>query len=477
MRPSPGLALLGIVSGAMYLFVFVLPFPLARYYDTLPPVDYAKLTGQTLWPGVVYVLSLSLLFALYGLALYLTWDSFPAGGWRVVLGGAALFGLGLATIYPVFAIDLFVYALQGREMVLYGANPFLLPPGAFAADPWLPLAGEWVEAASTYGVLWEALALLPALLARENLLAHLWGLKALALASYWLTLWLVYLLAGRVCPQRRWWAVLACAWNPLLLLEITGNGHNDLWMVVFVLLALYCMLVGRRWWAFLALAASIQVKFVSLLLLPFFVLFAARQEPSRRGRLWVALTGVALVVVVVVLSFAPVWPGWEHWEVLRMGNAATRSPVALAIMLLWEVGVEPALSFDIAHYGSLALLGLAVLWVSWRERRASNAGFDGLLRASFLVLFLYLVIAAQQFHAWYLVWLVPLAALSGRRVEMVVCAAFCWSSLVVAPLYEVVRPFYMSLLGVYMVGIPLVFGLPVLAWAWAEWKERRGVCV
>jgi alpha-1,6-mannosyltransferase len=460
---------LGLLSGAIYLFVFVLPFPLARYYDTIPPLDYAKLTGQAFWPGVVYAVSLTLLFAFYGAALYLVRDSFPASGRWVVLGGAALFSLGLATIYPIFAIDLFIYALRSRILVLHGANPFLFPPAAFPGDPWMPLAGEWIGAASPYGPLWEVLAALPARLAGDNFLAHLWGLKALGLASYWLVLGLVYLLAGRVSPRSRCWAVLACAWNPLLLLEIVGNGHNDLWLAAFVLLAFYFLLAGRRRIAFLALAASVLLKFVSLLLLPLFLLFAARRESSRREQVMAVLEGLALVAVVVVLSFAPLWPGWENWEVRKIGDAATRSPLALAIMLLRAAGVEPALSFQLACYCALALLGLACLWAL----KSSFPGVDRLLRAGFLILFFYSIVAAQQFHAWYLAWLVPLAALSRRPVEMVVCLVFCWSALVIMPIYEIARPHYISLLGAYLIGVPLAFGLPLLAWAWAErrWKE------
>jgi alpha-1,6-mannosyltransferase len=464
---------LGALSGAIYLFVFVLPFPLARYYDTIPPVDYAKLTGQALWPGIVYAVSLTLLFAFYGAALYLAWD---ANGRWVVLGGAALFSLGLATIYPVFAIDLFIYALRSRILVLHGANPFLFPPQAFPADPWMPLAGEWAGLTSPYGPLWEGLAALPAWLAGDNFLAHLWGLKALGLASYWFVLGLVYLLAGRVSPRRRWWAVLACAWNPLLLLEIAGNGHNDLWLAVFVLPAFYSMLAGRRRMAFLALAASVLVKFTSALLLPLFLLFAARQESSRRGQVLAVLEGLALVIVVVVLAFAPVWPGWEHFGVQKMSDAATRSPMALAVLLLRAAGVGSALSFQLARYCALALLGLACLWVLYKVRctyPGAPPEAEGLLWAGFMTLFFFLIIAAQHFHAWYLAWLVPLAALSRR--EMVACVVFCWSALVIMPIYEVVRPRYMSLLGAYLIGVPLAFGLPLLAWAWAERRARQSV--
>jgi hypothetical protein len=144
--------------------------------------------------------------------------------------------------------------------------------------------------------------------------------------------------------------------------------------------------------------------------------------------------------------------------------------------LLRAAGVGSALSFQLARYCALALLGLACLWVLYKVRRTypgTPPEAEGLLRAGFLILFFYSIIAAQQFHAWYLVWLLPLAALSRRPVEMIVCVVFCWSALVIMPLYEVVRPRYMSLLGAYLIGVPLTFGLPLLAWAWAErrWKE------
>jgi len=54
-----------LLSEGMYLTVFTRPFPLARWYATIPPVDYAKLTGHSVWWTAAFVLGIVVLFGLY----------------------------------------------------------------------------------------------------------------------------------------------------------------------------------------------------------------------------------------------------------------------------------------------------------------------------------------------------------------------------------------------------------------------------
>jgi hypothetical protein len=149
---SAQLALLAGLSGLIYLLVFTLPFPLHGLYQTIPPVDYTKLTHYSRSGFIAYVVSLAALFALYIGAIRLTMPV-GAGEWAtrgtrektelfsfIFIASAILAGI-LIFSYPVTAIDLFIYAIRTRGWALYGLNPLATPPEALpAADPWLGLA-------------------------------------------------------------------------------------------------------------------------------------------------------------------------------------------------------------------------------------------------------------------------------------------------------------------------------------------------
>ena len=102
------------------------------------------------------------------------------------------------------------------------------------------------------------------------------------LTSLVLWRWLVY--------QRRsaWW-VLAYAWHPLVALEGAGGGHVDVLGTLFLVTAAYAL--SRNWSATagLALAGSISVKFLPIILLPLF---------WYRMNRWAFVLGVGLVVLL-----------------------------------------------------------------------------------------------------------------------------------------------------------------------------------
>ena len=68
------IALTGLTQ-LVYLIVFTLPFPLARLFAAIPPVDYAKLTGHSIAGVVAFVLGLLILFGIY--IWLLKWPSIP----------------------------------------------------------------------------------------------------------------------------------------------------------------------------------------------------------------------------------------------------------------------------------------------------------------------------------------------------------------------------------------------------------------
>jgi hypothetical protein len=72
------------------------------------------------------------------------------------------------------------------------------------------------------------------------------------------------------CTRQAAHLVLACAWNPLLAIEVAGSGHIDI--VGALLLVISVAALMRRWraTAALALGLAIAVKFLPVVLLPLY---------------------------------------------------------------------------------------------------------------------------------------------------------------------------------------------------------------
>jgi hypothetical protein len=468
---------------------FTLPFPLSRYYNYAPPLDFAKLTHHSVFGFAAYIVGILALFGLYllGLRTLLTADKTVSEGTklRLVLLGGLVFAAILIFSYPQTAIDLFVYAIRTRGWVRYGFSPFSTPPELLPAyDPWLSLAGEWSDAASPYGPIWEWLSLGTYQLAGGSFLGHLFAIKILSVLAYLGCARLMYQILRLFKPE---WAAAGTAFfalNPLVLLEGVQNAHNDILMVLFFLLAIwaYVQLIqgaqGRHGlFAVIfvgAFAASILVKFMTLLVLPFFMLALALRKSTWLQRMLIpALYGIA-VMVLVTLAMWPYWPGLDHWAVLQAGGGAGRSLFALLVLVIRSLS-PTSKSFDIVRLVLYSVLGgiyLWGLWQIWRMGKNQTPGSDrmrGVFVAAFAAFFGYVTLVAPVFHAWYLLWLIPLGALLLPDIHST-SAVFVSSltALLIIPYYETVRVWipYLNenhllghLIGVSLLLVPVALSL------------------
>jgi alpha-1,6-mannosyltransferase len=341
-----------------------------------------------------------------------------------------------------------------------------------------------VDAPSPYGPLWEWLSLGTFYVSGGHFLNHLLILKLIAILAYLGCTWLIYQILRQFQPQ---WAIagaVSFAWSPLALLEGVQNGHNDIVMTFFLLAAVWAMnermsepanqevlppLSIRHSFVCLFLALSILVKFVTILVVPFFLLAMTRGRRTRLARLaWMAGYGFTITAPVVLLLL-PLWPGRHNWAVLQAGGQAGRSLLALLILSLKDTwGIDFA--FDFSRNLLFLIYGLIYLYYLW-DMFNSNQGPARLLASSFAILFWYVLLAAPVFHAWYLLWFLPLASLLlPHQRPLVAAAVFSITALFVIPYFETVRVWYPALLhnqwlGHFM-GVPLLIVPPAAALLW-----------
>lgn len=377
-------------------------FPLRPYFNHLPLADIRTIT-PSLASGLAYGVWLGVLYGLYWLVYRLAGqEERPFPLWLILIT-TLLLALPLIQTYPINANDIYRYVIRGRIGSIYGQNPFVTPPNAFANDPFLPFAGEWAGSVSPYGPVWELLAATVTGFSRDNLYLGLILFKLMGLAAHLgVTAVIWRLLDGQAAAERAS-RTLLWAWNPALLLTFVVDGHNDGLMLFWLLLGWWLM-QRRPAAGLVAMLLGALTKPIGLLPLPFFFLWAWRQMPVGRARLRFLLGSAVGGGTAVFLTFLPF--GSPLDLLARLQNEASAgasfSLGSLVLLLAGSAGVR--LTAALVNGLALAAAGLLILvliWLTWRVghgRSPLKAAADSF--AAYLL-------TALNFRLWYTIWLFP----------------------------------------------------------------------
>ena len=410
-------------------------WPLVACFAALLALDLAGLGPAPGAPaaGVSFLLVLLLAFAAlwWGLRrLSGATDSpsdVPVAG---ILAVAVVLRLLALPLTPSLSDDVYRYLWDGR-VAASGSNPYLLTPddeslAGLRDDLWTKTGHR--EIATVYPPLalgvFAGAAVLP-----EPLLAYKLALAAVDLAGCLLLLALA---------RRRGSGLLALAyvWNPLLVVEGAGMGHVDVLGASLVIACVWLLSAGRNAAAGGAAALAVLAKLVPLVALP---LWWRHGDGRQRRRFAVGAAALLLPATVAVLLWSRgVPPGlveyalrWEYngpfyeplWRligVLRLDLAASGVVHVARVIFGGEVEATPwSTLYSYAYPQFLARLVLlpaaAVLWLRlWRRRPEPVPAAFGAFGAVLLM--------SPTFYPWYLIWILPWAALTGARAVLVLSA-------------------------------------------------------
>jgi alpha-1,6-mannosyltransferase len=409
-----GLALSGLLLEAAIAVWWVGAFSLAGHPGfPVPGLDaLVWMLGYGATGVSHFMLLLIAAFLPYYLAVLVSARVSGRAALIIALAGAVILGATMLTIFPAGAIDIFHNIMDGRLFWAHHQNPMVVAPFVVSGDPLYPYLNYWQFAPSAYGPLWFLVTGPAYLFGGSNLVRSIVAYKALPFAFELVSLALIVLIARRIDARKAAAAVVCFGWNPLVLWEIAGNGHNDIVMMSFVLLAVL-LLLTRRWpLAFPALACSVLVKFVSLVLLPVFVLWVL-QRYGRRALLPLA-NGLLAALVLVLVFFRPFWAGSLTLSQLQtQQNQVIFSP-ASALIGNWGISLpNTAQVLDVKHALTAAF---ALLYLLALVRLRPTA--DGLIRTCVEAIFLVLVLMTWWFWPWYVIWGLALAALLPGTVHL-----------------------------------------------------------
>lgn len=354
---------------------------------------------------------------------------------RPIVGFGLVFCLAAVLIPPFFSTDVYCYGNIGWQQAGYGLNPYVSPLSAtpnWRADP-LFFATCWEDTPSAYGFLFSELAHAVAWVANGDRMLATWIFKLLNVAVFMATGWLIWRgckYLGRSDSERTLYLFL---WNPLLLLHTVSDGHNDLLMGLCTAAGVLCAVAGGCIAAVPWLLGGALVKYGSVILMPFLLLYLVKRYGIARTAI-----GLGLGTVLCASVAAPyLLQDWRQLALGRIaGNLGEWRNYTLAAFLFYPYDVAGQVFPSLREYQPQVKSAIKlVLWVGFLAVYVRlllirlRGSYDGakLLHDTVLVQFLIVCLVSSKFYPWYLGMFVPLAYLlpSGDKLRHAVLAVTC----------------------------------------------------
>ncbi len=420
---DPAIAkLIGAFSGSLliYIFAFTLPANLFKLYNR------THLDGHLLRdagiPGYIRIIAGFVgVGLLYLVGIRAARQTSSRAAWTIVIGGTLAFIIVFLFMAPFDALDIYDNIFHGRIAGIYGANPYRDLIAKFPRDPFFQYPA-WKTSPSAYGPLWEILAGGTARLAGNGILANVLAFKILPGIFHLASIAIVVLYLRRNAPEQTLAGALLLGWNPIVLYEAWGNGHNDIAMIAWVLLAALWIKQKRYTLGTLSLLIGALIKFIPILLIPTAMLIGYRGLEKLGSRLRFILGTSISALGITVAAYLPFWDGLASLSIgRRMQMFTTSIPAVIYRFLKPDLGLSEA-----ARLVSLAALGLLGIFTLSQTFRVPKQEPEGFLQTAFNILAFYLMVTCLWFQQWYSVWLIALAPLLPERSRRIALLFGFW---------------------------------------------------
>lgn len=312
---------------------------------------------------------------------------------------------------PLLSRDVYSYAAQG-EMVALGFSPYKHGPFVLGHNPFLLAVDPmWGNAPAPYGPVFLSIAALFVRVTGHSVLGTVVLLRLAALAG----VVAVGIYAPKIARHLGYSPEAAFALavlNPLMLYDLASAGHNDAWMMGFMLPGIYYCLVGRNVLGIVLIALGGAVKAPALGALVF-VGYNWTTSDEIRAKIRSTATALMIAVVTLVLLGAVTGLGVGWVKSLSTPGAVLSPADPITAVATFVHTVTSFLGVPVSIYLYLSVMrlaglaasaafGLVLLLRSNRSRMVRQLGLSLLV----------LVFFGPVIWPWYLAWAVGVLACS-----------------------------------------------------------------
>jgi alpha-1,6-mannosyltransferase len=364
------------------------------------------------------VLLFGLLCAVYLLALY---RKVFNGGFPLILGIAMLLRISLLFMTPNLSDDYFRFIWDGL-LFAHGYNPYLIIPSQFIHGVnTVPGITDSLYAGlnspnyyTVYPPACEFIFGFAAKVAGVNILGNIIIIRLIILLAEAGTIFLLHQLVPKLRTSTR--VIAIYAFNPLAIIELTGNLHLEAVMLLFLVLSIYLLVVKKQIYSAVSFGLAVGVKLLPFIFLPLLV---------KRLGITKSITFYAIVAVMLAVLFLPFYSIHlipNFFSSLRLYFQTFEFNASLYYLFRW-------VGYQLTGYNVIATLGVvmavfALLIIITVAVTESTVTWLLLFQSMLFCLTAYFLFTTTV-HPWYITPLVLISIFTNYRYPIL------WSVLII----------------------------------------------
>lgn len=326
-------------------------------------------------------------------------------------------------ILPFTSSDVYYYISTGWMDAHYNENPYYTAPYEVRIehpeDEILQKTGVWEKRVVVYGPIWVLICKMLSFFSFGSVTSALYIYKIAAIATHILNTVLVYKITGKKK------LAICYGLNIFILFEMITNVHNDIYMITFILLALYALLKKKNiilTIIFMALATCI--KYVALLLIPFLVLYYLKDKTIPKKILYCFLYAILFIgiTILIYLMYIKDYTAVSVIQILQGSYGGTIQGILLTISR--KIGIN-LLKYGKIIFTTIFIMSfidaLIFMFVSKKN------SFRKIIKRYNNLILIFTFLMLTNAYPWYVSWLVPtMFWLKGKSLKNILYLQFSY---------------------------------------------------
>lgn len=367
------------------------------YLFTLPRIG----SIDTLINTVLYVILFSGMFFLYG-KLVKKKNSFSS--MKTLMIFIIIVSIFFMAILPYTSLDVYSYIGHGWVASHYHENPYYVPVGEIIEeqgfDPiFHKMAVGWRFETVVYGPVWTSICTVLSTLSMGNIDFALFLFKLINLLLHLANCLLIY----KITKRKLWVGLYGL--NPFILFEFLTNGHNDIFLIFFILLAIYFVRKKKNLGlAVASLAMAAGIKYITILLLPFLVLYMVREKKLKDKIKHCMLYGIEFLIILAIWYMIYL----RDWKVFAGILIQQEKVTASLLSIVYYMAGQNMQLIEIIKFILMALFFIGYVYIIIKIGFCSkNVSFTKMMRSYQVIILIFLFFIITNFRFWYIGWLIP----------------------------------------------------------------------
>lgn len=303
-------------------------------------------------------------------------------------------------ILPFLSSDIYYYIGDSWLAAKYGENPYYTSVEDLQKrginDEILDNTGYWKNTTSVYGPLWNSIAKLLVSFSFGNVTIALFIFKLVSYLIHVLNSYLMY----KITKNKKY--MLIYGLNPLVLIEFLSNVHNDIYLIFFILLALYFLIRKKNiYFTIIFLALSVSIKYSTVLLVPFILIYCFRDKTVPKRILFCVISGIGIIALIVLL-YLPYYKDITIFTNMLVQGSKYSQSIMLFLMEKANRNIFEIIS-QLAIPTFLIIYAYTLIVLLFKK----NLKIKELLKSYNWIMLAFIFIVLTNFQKWYILWLLP----------------------------------------------------------------------